>query len=287
MDKEQAIKATKQGAIAAVVSGVLTLGVTLFAVMTDDQGDLEIWNDPANFFDAVFVFVCAFFMYRKSRAASVIMLVYFVVAKIVIAISLERVPGIFLSVIFVYYFARATQGAFVFHRIEQEDNPDYRPAPKWYYFAGIPLVLILFAFMSIGFMSMVGVIPSTEVLAGDKVPKHQKEALIHEGIIDEGESVEYFYSQGLMSIMEDGNLLTDQRVISYFMNESGEMEIYELYLDEISDIQLISEGDFLSDSLYQVNGFEEDKWLQIYLSKEMDGDQDFVSALQEKIENQK
>lgn len=284
MNREQAIKATKQGAIAAVISGLITLGVTLFAMYSNSSSDLEIWNDPTNFMDVLFVFVCAFGIYRQSRTAALIVLVYFIISKIIIALSIGRLPGIFLSAIFVYFFAKATQGAFVFHRLEKEQNPDYRPAPKWYYYVGIPSGLLLLVLMSIGIMSIVGVIPSTEVLAGDKLPKHQQQTLVYEGIVDEGEKIEYFYSQGLVSIMEDGNLLTDRRVISYFMNEAGEMEIYELYLDEISDIELITEGDLFNDSLYQVNGFEQDNWLQIYLSTESDGDKDFVNALRSKLD---
>lgn len=284
MNREQAIKATKQGAIAALISGLITLGITLFAMYTNSSSDLEIWNDPTNFMDVLFVFICAFGIYHQSRAAAVIVLVYFIISKIIIALSIGRIPGIFLSVIFIYFFARATQGAFVFHRLEKEQNPDYRPAPKWYYYVGIPFGLLLLVFMSIGIMSVVGVIPSTEVLAVDKLPKHQQQTLVYEGIVDESEKIEYFYSQGLVSIMEDGNLLTDRRVISYFMNEQGKMEIYELYLDEISNIELITEGDLFNDNLYQVNGFEQDDWLQIYLSSESEGDKDFVNALRSKLE---
>ncbi|MEM7054137.1 MAG: hypothetical protein AAF446_06265, partial [Pseudomonadota bacterium] len=128
-------------------------------------------------------------------------------------------------------------------------------------------------------------LPSTEVLAGDKLPRKEIQTLLSEGIIDSDEKVEYFYSAGLLSILEDGNLLTDRRVISYFKNDADEIEIYELFFPDIRNFELIQQGSYLSDSIYQVNGYGEDNWLIIYLSTEAGGDQRFIDALQQKLNN--
>ncbi len=71
MDRTEAIKAAKKGAIAAVISGALTLAVVLFALITNAEGDIGLWNAPSNLFDVVLIFICAFGMTRKSRAAAV------------------------------------------------------------------------------------------------------------------------------------------------------------------------------------------------------------------------
>ena len=130
---------------------------------------------------------------------------------------------------------------------------------------------------------MTSLLPSTAVLAGDKVPEKDIQKLLSEGIIDSSEKVEYFYSAGLFSIMEDGNLLTDRRVISYFRNDLDEIEIYELFFSDVRDFELIQEGSYFSDSIYQINSYEEDAWLVIFLSTEAGGDTRFINALRRKV----
>jgi hypothetical protein len=60
MDKEEAIKATKTGAIVACISGSLTLAIAFFAIYNNSRGTIEIWNDPSVFLDIVFIFILAF-----------------------------------------------------------------------------------------------------------------------------------------------------------------------------------------------------------------------------------
>ncbi len=284
MNRTEAIQAAKNGSIAATISGVLTLAVVFFAMYTDSDGDLGLWNDASNLFDIALVFICAVGIYRKSRAAAVVLFVYFILSRIYLTISLGRFPGFFLSLIFLYYYGKAIQGTFVFHKLEKAQNPEYRAAPRWYYFVGIPLGVVTLILFGLGYLTMTGAMPSTEVLAGKKVPQSEMETLLAEGIIDEHEKVEYFYSAGFSSIMEDGNVLTDRRVISYFKNEEGELVVYELYIPDIRNVELVEEGNYLKDSIYQVNSYDEDAWLQIVLSTESGGDVRFIEALRKKIE---
>lgn len=284
MDKIGAIKAAKNGAIAATITGCLTLAVVVFASYSNADADLALWDDPFSVFDAVLAFACAWGMYRKSRAAAVVIFVYFIFSKINIGISIGRIPGLSVALIFLYYYGRAIQGTFAFHRLEKAENPDYRPPPRWYAFIGIPVGLSAIALMSFGTLSMTGAIPSTQVLVGDKLPKNEIETLLSEGIIDEGEVIEYFYSAGITSILEDGNLLTDRRVISYFTNDRSELEVYELFIGDIRSVELVQEGNYLNDSIYQVNSYDKDAWVQILLSKEARGDIRFIESLRNKID---
>ena len=283
MNKDKAIKAAVNGAAAAIFLGCVTLAFTVFALYFNPYGDLVIWSHPSNFFDVFFIFACAFGMHRKSRSAAIAIFIYFVLSKVIMVISTGWMPGVIFSLILIFFFGRAIQGTFAYHRIEKAENPDYRASPRWYAFVGIPVGLILLAAVVFGTLTMTSLLPSTAVLAGDKVPEKDIQKLLSEGIIDSGEKVEYFYSAGLFSIMEDGNLLTDRRVISYFRNELDEIEIYELYFSDIRDFELIQEGSYLSNSVYQVNSYEEDAWLVIFLSTEAGGDTRFINALRRKV----
>src|SRR5262245_7475725 len=57
--------------------------------------------------------------------------------------------------------------------------------------------------------------PPTRALYGSELPDRYRASLIELGHVERGERVLFFYSAGYFSIAEDGNLLTDRRVISY------------------------------------------------------------------------
>ena len=66
MDREAAIKATKNGAIAACISAALTLAFMAFAIGTDTSGKLALWNDPSTVIDVILILACAFGIYKKN-----------------------------------------------------------------------------------------------------------------------------------------------------------------------------------------------------------------------------
>jgi hypothetical protein len=119
VERSEAIQAAKNGAIAAALSGIVTLGLVIFALYSNSEDDFRIWNDPSNFFDVWLVFLCAFGMYRKSRAAAVVIFVYFIISKIYVGLSLGRIPNLAIGLVFLYFYGKAIQGTFVFHRLER------------------------------------------------------------------------------------------------------------------------------------------------------------------------
>jgi len=287
MNREEAIKATKNGAIAACISGSLTLVIVAIAIFSNNDDALALWNDPANFFDIILIFACAYGVYKKSRTAAVVLFIYFIISKILIGIETGKVSGIFMSLVFLYFYGKAIQGAFIYKKIEKTENPNYKPTPKIYYFVGIPLLVIFAAFMGLGIMTMTSAAPSTEVQAGLDVNQIDKDTLISNYIISENDTVEYFYSTGFSSILDGGTVLTQDRVILYMPDENKQIQVYELYFNNISSVKLVETGNFVNDSVYLINSPDPDAWLQIALSAEKRGDVKFIEALREKIENVK
>ena len=137
MTRQEAIKASRNGAIAAFISGGATLIFAIAAIGFNLKGDFELWNDPLIFVDVILIFTCAYFMLRNSRAAAVTIFIYFIVAKIAIGLTTEfglNAPGIWISLVFLYYFGTAIQGSFAYHRIEKTENSHFKPTPKSVYF---------------------------------------------------------------------------------------------------------------------------------------------------------
>jgi len=283
MTIEEAIKACKNGAIAAFISGGLTLLLVIFAIMSEAEGDLSLWNDPLNFIDVIILLACAVGMLRRSRAAAVTVFIYFILAKIGIAMETGNYRGILLSLIFLYFYGRAIQGSFTYHKIRKSEDPEYRAAPRWAYFVGVPFVVLFFVLVGFGLLTETDVVPATDVVVGSEVPDGDRSLLIENGILFEDEKIDYFYSYGLASVLEGGSILTERSVIMYYRDEDDRVQIYEMEFADVKSVDLIEAGGFLSDSVYRVSGYEEDVWLNISLSTEGGGDITFIRALRRKV----
>ena len=204
------------------------------------------------------------------------------VHKIFIGIETGKASGVGVALVFLYFYGKAIQGAFVFHKIEKAENPNYKTTPKWIYYTGIPALIIVVVLMGVGLMTMTGVLPSTEVQVGTQIPLSDRDALISNAIITKDDHIEYFYSGGLTSIMEGGSVLTDDRIIVYLPDENQKIKVYEIYFNDIISIELIEMGNAMNDSIYKINSNKPNAWLQIALSAENKGDVKFIEALRAK-----
>ncbi len=283
MDKEQARKASKAGATAAFISGGLTTAVVAIAMATNAKGPLGLWNDPAMFFDILLILGCGIGMLRYSRSAAIVVTVYFILSKVVVGLETGKFTGIGIALVFLYYFGRAIQGTFVYHRMLKEENPAYKSAPKWMYYAGIPAGLVLFLMAGFVVLTLSGVFPSTEVAVGSEMRQKDHSLLIETGLVHPQEKIAYFYSHGFLSILEDGNILTDQRVIRYVQDETYGLKVYQFMFDEIEHVTLLEQGNAINPSIYEVRSFQEDLWVRLSLSTEGGGDVEFIEALRNNI----
>ena len=155
--------------------------------------------------------------------------------------------------------------------------------PRLLQWSSVPAALVVAALIGMGALMETGNVPSDRVIAGADLPGRQYEALLREGIVGEGEKVEYFYSEGLWSVLEGGSILTDHRVIAYETGEDRQLHVYEVYLEDIGSVELVQQGDALSFSVYQVSTENEEYWLHLWLPHEYDDDKTFIRAVQERI----
>ena len=130
-------------------------------------------------------------------------------------------------------------------------------------------------------MAEFGVFPSSAVVNGNELPQRYLAYLVSEGIVAPDEKVQMFYSAGITSISGDGNLLTDKRVISY-ERINGKLSVYAAYIENISDVKIVQNGDFLNDTIIGVwttdgGGF------RLFLSVEDSGDTRFINEIKTRI----
>ena len=286
MNREDALKAIKTGAVAALISGTLTLIIILIAINTDSSDEtISYFNDPWLLLDIIIIFSLAFFIWRKSRIAAIMMFVYFLISKIVIAIEAGKVSGIFISVLFLWFFVQAARGTFAWHKLEKAENPNYKTSKKWVLWLGGIVAAVFIGLMGLGIAVSAGYATATAVQTGKELPKNQRKKLLEADIIRSDEAIRFYYSQGLIDVTYGGAVMTDQRIIGYW-SEEGKVRKQTLSYDlkDLDYLQLTEDGGALTDAVYQIaERGNHDESLLIVLSTESDRHLEMIEALQKQI----
>ncbi len=279
MDLQSAEKSIRRGAVAGFIVAGLTFLLVSSAISVGAGGRLEAWNDPWNYLDAIIAAVLSFGVLRRSRTAAVILFVYFLSSQILQFVETGRPTGFVMAVVFLFFFGKAIRGTFRYHNIRKEMDPEYRPFRRAMYFLWVPVITLSVLFVSL--MILGTLVPTTAVLSGAEIGQGDLGILHAEGIVDQDEQIILFYSAGLFSIREDGNLLTDKRVISY-EEEDGRIVTYAAPLPEIANIVVAAKGDLLNDSLLLVTRRDGSSFY-LLVSTENGGDDRFLKEVERRI----
>ncbi|MHC4376774.1 MAG: hypothetical protein ACYS26_09280, partial [Planctomycetota bacterium] len=122
--------------------------------------------------------------------------------------------------------------------------------------------------------------PGTAVTAGEDLPDFEEELLLENQILEPGEQILYFYSLALTNYLDDGNVLTDRRVISYTM-DTGKLGVSSATFDEILLIEPEYTEDAFGDTSLMVE--TEDEYIYLFLSSEEGKDRLFIEELERRI----
>ena len=115
-DKESCAQAIKNGGIAAMISATITtlFGVAGFFTSSDNE-EMKYYLDPSILIDSFLIVVLGFFIFRKSRVAATLMVIYFVGGKLISWYDLGKASGLFMSLIFFAYYFNAMRGTYIWH----------------------------------------------------------------------------------------------------------------------------------------------------------------------------
>jgi hypothetical protein len=222
---EQAKRYSRQAGFAAfLIGGSMTLLHLLAANISSQDPRSSYFADPWILIDIALIFLCGVGLLRCSRVAAIIMLIEYTLGMVDKALTLENINPISAipAIAFVLLLGRGAKGAFAYHRIRKEMDPDYKVKGKWLlWLFGMPVVGIALLIGTWCLLVELAVLPSTKILSGEEMATRHVELLESEGMIDKDETLLWFYSNGLFSILQDGNLITDKRIISYATEEEG------------------------------------------------------------------
>lgn len=285
MNLEQAKRASKKGAYTAfLLAGLGTILVTYLIFVANSSNPTphsKLYGEPSYYLSCLFYIFLGFKVLKFSRVAAGLLL-FFIIGSLIIGMSNSFGPiAVSFFLCLAYFFGNALRGTFAYHKIQRKEDPHYRRTPKWQYFIGIPASLLLLLGISSIVLPTFGILPSTMVEAGANLHSKVKETLRQNDILMKDEKIDFFYSEGLFSILEGGNILTNQRIISY-QTLGEELSIYALNLEDVTEYALIDKGDFLNDTVIEVYSKDENS-VTLFLSTENDGDEQFIEALSNRI----
>jgi len=122
-------------------------------------------------------------------------------------------------------------------------------------------------------------VPPSVVIEGRSIPTDDIHLLRQSRILRDREQIEYAYFAGL-KLLDDGNLLTDSRLISYYQDQDQEIIVNALALSDIYSVELDSMPGFLEDSVFDVYASDLNYAFSIFLPNNHQADGPFLSALE-------
>lgn len=122
--------------------------------------------------------------------------------------------------------------------------------------------------------------PATVAVNGDQVPSWHIRWMREEGLLDDDETVIYFYSADLLSFRSDGNVVTDKSVISYWM-ENDELYGDYAYYDQIASVEVEFTDSLLDDTVVMIRTHDGED-LVLLVSPEEETDHLFVEAIEQR-----
>ncbi len=88
-------------------------------------------------------------------------------------------------------------------------------------------------------LTMMGYFPDTDVIyKGENMNQRHRKILEKNGIVHPDEEIIMFFSAGIFSVLEDGNLFTPSRVILYQKSDEEGLETFSIPFREIKSISM-------------------------------------------------
>ena len=278
MTKEQALIATRHGAFVGFFIAATTVALTAYAISTDASAGALASYDHSSVFDALIYLVCGISLYfRQSRISAILMAASYIGERIFNSSASDPIGFSWISPVYLFFMARAVYGAFVYQRHEKPN----KKISKWVYAASAPMVLIFGALTVYVGCLLTGVVPVRYIMTEVQMRDSDIDRLIQNKVVSSSEVIDYFFSDGTFSILERGSVLTEKRLVTYYRNNIGEVEVNDLLLGSITDVELTTPGGTFSVANYEVHSHN-GRSVELSLPGD-DKDAFFLERLQERI----
>jgi hypothetical protein len=165
----------------------------------------------------------------------------------------------------------------IINRINDE-NPAAIAHNSTWSFRHFLMVIIFLPMLVFTLGPGLGLLPSASVVSGDKLLTHDIKFMQRAGIIRPGEKIEYFYSDALLMIRNDGNGFTDRQVFSYWVDDNDNFNVDAVKFGDIGDIEVTWASGFGDNTVVEVSRHDQSRMI-LYVSSIDGKDKVFVQHL--------
>lgn len=166
------------------------------------------------------------------------------------------------------------------NHIQQPDEEAYRYNSRWLLrhtvmsILFIPLLVLLYG-------GQFNLLPNQEVVEGNDIWGHDIKYMQRKGVIPAGEDIVLFYSDAWLSVRNDGNGFTENRVFSYWLDDNDSFNYKSEPLANVSKINPHYSTKWDEDSTVTIILDDESEFV-LYLPSESNMDRKFVKLLRDK-----
>jgi hypothetical protein len=221
--------------IAGCISASITLLVSVLSIYFPDitkTTGIDAWS----IVDAMLVAGLSYGIYRESRFCAAGLLVYFIIAKIIMAIDTQNFQGVAQGLVFIYFFFQGAVSTFQLRKYKVETGMAREASHRKLYYAlgGVggalgAAFIVLFVAAALG--------PEDEVIPGRQLKARYAREIEELGLLDKNEELAYFYSDAFYSIRNGLYFFTDRKVVLY--NEDWEKAKIIVPYNAIVNIELV------------------------------------------------
>lgn len=129
--------------------------------------------------------------------------------------------------------------------------------------------------------SEVGIMPNEAVIKGNRILEYNIKFMQRRGILNPGDKLDYFYSDALLFISDDGNGFTQRHVFSYWKGDNDSLEKEQALYSEIQDVKVEWSAEFGENSIVTIVRKDGSEFL-LFLSNTDRKDKVFVKALKKR-----
>jgi len=276
MDLVTAEKHIKRAWIIGIISGSLTLLLLLMASLGNDmlQGmGLDLWS----LLDVALVFGLTYGIYRKSRICAIVLFSYFILSKIYTMVEMGQLGSLAISALFLYFLFQGIRGTWAYHKLQPRTVDDTPRPPRrklmWIIIASTGG----FVGLVLGILVYIGLVgPEIEVVPGAQMNASYLSQINELGLLEEDESIIYFYSDGLLDIEEGFYFFSDNKVVIYRASYDEPAIVIEY--TQIIDMSLYDTDSFFEDSRITLE-LSDGTAVWFPVSNEAHGDEKFYKSL--------
>jgi hypothetical protein len=143
------------------------------------------------------------------------------------------------------------------------------------------LILLILPLMALVIAGSTGLVPSPTVVAGTELSERQARLIREFAELRPHEKIDFYYSNAFISFEEDGNIVTDERVVSYYLDDAGTGMVASAYFKEIVSLRVLL-GTFFEPTVILVC-LANDEYFTLYAGAQEKEDRRFVDTIKARL----